>query len=203
MKTWTNSYFCIDPWQQPNWTEIFGNDHPLYLEIGSGKGEFISEYSKLYPDRNILGCEVRPKRIKNILNKIDPAVDMNVRLLPILVDVRIAQIFAPDSIDGIFIQYPDPWPKRKHHKNRLIRQDFIDAIAVIMRLGATVQVSTDHNEYAMWILREFTTHPRMQSVYPEGIRHEPDADHHIVTWFERKQRRLGLEPNYMLFRKKV
>jgi len=194
-------YFCLDPWERRNWQSVFGNDHPLFLEIGSGKGEFISHYSKIFPDRNILGCEVRAKRIRNILKKLDPAENQNIRLLPVYVDARIGQLFPPESLSGIFIQHPDPWPKRKHHKNRLICREFIDAIAVILRLGARVQVSTDHDEYAHWILREFLTHPRMESVFPEGIRHTPGAEHHIATWFEQEQRRQGFEPNYMLFSK--
>jgi len=201
MRNSKDKCFCIDPWQPTDWQIVFGNDHPLYLEIGSGKGEFISQYSRLYPNRNILGCEARPKRIRNILKKLDPLHNPNVRLLQLFVDQRMSQLFPSDCFDGIFIQHPDPWHKRRHHKNRLVNQEFIDALAVVLKLDATVQISTDHQEYAHWILREFSTHPRMASVYPEGIRHEPDDEDHIETWFEREQLRLGFAPNYMLFRK--
>src|SRR5690606_1866990 len=88
---------------------------PLYVEIGCGKGEFISSYSQAHPEINILGLEAAEKRIVNTLKKLDPARNSNVRLMRLFVDTSICDLLPPHSVSGIFIQHPDPWPKRRHH----------------------------------------------------------------------------------------
>ncbi|HOZ01393.1 MAG TPA: hypothetical protein PLG20_06220, partial [Candidatus Syntrophosphaera sp.] len=100
---------------------VFANANPLYIEIGSGKGEFISQYSIQHPDWNFLGFEGREKRIRNILKKISPAQHTNVRIVRLMVDANIASVLPPESVSGVFIQHPDPWPKRRHYKRRLFQ----------------------------------------------------------------------------------
>ncbi len=180
---------------------IFGNANPVYIEIGSGKGEFISTYPRFHPEWNFLGFEVRGKRIRNCLKKLSPAVNSNVRLVERAVNASISQYIAPESIAGAFIQHPDPWPKKKHHRRRLIQQDLLNSLAGILVPDATIQVSTDHQEYANWIVEEFLTSPHFISIYEEVMQEEPNLDNHVVTWFEREQARMGYPPNYMLFRK--
>ncbi|MDP2173405.1 MAG: tRNA (guanosine(46)-N7)-methyltransferase TrmB [Candidatus Cloacimonadaceae bacterium] len=180
---------------------IFGNDNPVYIEIGSGKGEFISQYPRLHPEWNFLGFEVRGKRINNILKKLDPKLNANVRIIRQLIDSAITKIIPPESVHGVFVQHPDPWPKKKHHKRRLIQQDFLDALASILISGAQVQVSTDHDEYANWIAEEFCLNPNFLCLHDQPIQSTPSLDIHIVTWFEQEQKRLGFEPNFMLFQK--
>lgn len=195
-------YFVVDTGETfLNPEDIFGNENPVYIEIGSGKGEFISTYPKFHPEWNFLGFEVRGKRIRNCLKKLDPEINPNVRLVERAVNPSITQILRPDSIAGAFIQHPDPWPKKKHHRRRLIQQDLLNALAMILIPGATVQVSTDHQEYANWIVEEFLASPHFTSIYEEPLQDEPNLDTHVVTWFEREQARMGYPPNYMLFKK--
>lgn len=184
-----------------NYQAVFGNDKPVFVEIGSGKGEFISQYPLLYPDSNYLGFEVRDKRIRNILKKIDPVKHTNVRLMCLMVDEKIKDVLPEESVEGVFIQHPDPWPKKRHHKRRLIQQPFLDALAGIMKLGAFVQVSTDHAEYAEWIAEEFIRNHNFDTVSDNVIQDKPHFEEHVVTWFEHEQRRLGFEPRFMLFRR--
>ena len=181
--------------------ELFPTKQPLYLEIGCGKGEFISRYSADHTDINILGLEAAGKRIINTLKKLDPSTNPNVRLLRLYVDASISKLFPPESISGVFIQHPDPWPKRKHHRRRLIQRTFLDALAEILMPQAEVQISTDHDEYAAWILEEFVAHPAFTSVFDDLMRHHSPFSQHITTWFEAEQRRQGYDPKFMLFRK--
>jgi len=195
-------YFLLDTAEEPiDPIKVFGNDNPLYIEVGSGKGEFISGYPLYHPEWNFIGFEVRGKRIHNCLKKLSPDKHPNVRLVERLVDSRIIEILRAESISGAFIQHPDPWPKKKHHKRRLIQQEFLKSLSQILLPGAFVQVSTDHEEYANWIVDEFLQSPFFQSIYDDPLQEQPILDEHVVTWFEREQLRMGYKPNYMLFRK--
>lgn len=179
----------------------FTKVQPLYVEIGCGKGEFISAYSAAHPDINMLGMEAADKRIINTLKKLSPQANPNVRLLRMFVDASIAHLLPPESVSGIFIQHPDPWPKRRHHRRRLIQRHFLDALASILKPSAEVQISTDHEEYAAWILEEFVAHPSFISVFEDPLSHQSPFQDHITTWFEAEQRRQGYDPKFMLFRK--
>ncbi len=186
---------------QVDFSKLFSNGHPVYLEIGSGKGEFISQYPTHHPDWNFIGLEVRGKRIDNILRKLSPIVNPNVRIARCYVDAKINERFVPDSISGAYIQHPDPWPKKKHHRRRLINQDFLNALSQVLKHDAFVQVSTDHDDYASWIVDEFMQNPYFEPVYDKNILEIPLLDEHIVTWFEHEQKRRGFDPKYMLYRK--
>jgi hypothetical protein len=103
-------------------------------------------------------------------------------------------MFQSSSVSGVFIQHPDPWPKRKHHRRRLIQQNFLDSLASILIPNAKVQVSTDHSDYAAWIVEEFLQNPNFTSLQDDPIQLHPNLDEHIVTWFEEEQRRHGYHP---------
>ena len=184
-----------------NLANLFPTPQPVFLEIGCGKGEFISTYSVKHPECNLLGLEAAPKRIVNTLKKLCPDKHPNVRLMRLFVDESISSIFPPESISGVFIQHPDPWPKRKHHRRRLIQESFLSALASILKPGAQVQVSTDHSGYAAWILEEFLASPCFISVYDDPLRIQSTFEDHITTWFEAEQRRQGFDPQFMLFKR--
>ncbi|HCM14642.1 MAG: tRNA (guanosine(46)-N7)-methyltransferase TrmB [Candidatus Cloacimonadales bacterium] len=192
-------FFVVEPSEGELLNSLFEDEHPLYLEIGSGKGEFISRYPISHPDWNFIGLEMSEKRIRNCLKKLSVELNPNVRLARKFVDAGISQLFRPSSISGVFIQHPDPWPKRKHHRRRLFRQDFLNSLAQILIPGAQVQISTDHNEYASWIVEEFLQNPHYTSMQDDPIQLHPNLDEHIVTWFEEEQRRLGYHPHFMLY----
>lgn len=181
--------------------KFFPTIQPLYLEIGFGKGEFISSYSQLHPEINFLGIEAADKRIVNTLKKLSPEKNPNVRLMKLFADPSLSTILPPRSISGVFIQHPDPWPKRKHHRRRLIQREFLDALVSIMKPDAELQISTDHQEYAAWILEEFIAHPGFISVFDDLLRHNSPFENHITTWYEAEQRRHGFNPQFMLFKR--
>lgn len=181
--------------------KLFPTIQPLYIEIGCGKGEFISSYSVAHPEINILGFEAADKRIVNTLKKLSPEKNPNVRLMRLFVDATLCDLLPHKSVSGIFIQHPDPWPKRKHHRRRLIQREFLDALVSIMKPDAEVQISTDHQEYAAWILEEFIAHPGFISVFDDLLRHNSPFEQHITTWYETEQRRQGFNPQFMLFKR--
>lgn len=180
---------------------VFGNRAPLHVEIGSGKGEFLSGYAPLHPDWNFLGFELAEKRIRNILKKLSPQKHPNVRLLRLKVDAGIAELLPPVSVRSVYIQHPDPWPKRRHHKRRLVQPDFLAALATVMEPEAQLHISTDHEEYAHWIAGLLSRQPEFISLQPELIQSAPSLQDHVSTWYEVEQRRQGFEPHYLLFQR--
>ena len=193
-------FFVIEAPGDAILNEVFSTAQPLYLEIGSGKGEFISRYPTMYPEHNFLGIEMSEKRIKNCLRKLNPERNPNVRLLRRYVDSSIQDWFLPHSIHGVFIQHPDPWPKRRHHRRRLIQQDFLNALAEILNPAAQVQISTDHLDYAQWIVDEFAINPYYVSLQNQPLQSTPNLDAHVPTWFEETQKKSGFQPHYMLYK---
>lgn len=180
--------------------EIFGNDHPVHLEIGSGRGEFLIGKARQNQHINFLGIDLKEKRIRTILRKLDPDRDHNIRLLRIFVDHQLLKHIDKGSFERIYIMHPDPWPKRKHHKNRMIQQEFLQTLAEILKPAGLIDISTDHYEYALWIQKIFATASSFKSLYVQGFSREPDADH-VVTHFEEKKIGEGFPPLFMKYKR--
>ncbi len=190
-------------WEPPQEGEIdlhapFGNALPLHIEIGSGRGEFIAERARRLPGVNFIGFEGKGKRLPAIMAKLDPAVHANVRITRLYLDEDTVGRMPPGSVQMVYILHPDPWPKQRHHKRRLIRRPFLDLLARLLSPGGEVRISTDHAGYAEWIEREFAAHPAFAPL-PAA----PHPEEHIVTHFEAKKRAEGYEPHYMRYRRKT
>lgn len=183
-----------------DFTEIFKNDNPVHIEIGSGKGEFISQKCRENRLVNFVGIELNPHRITSILKKLDLNIDNNVKLLNHYVDKEIGKVIAKHSIPVIYIQHPDPWPKRKHHKYRLINQDFIDTLNLMLMPGGRVEIATDHPGYSEWIIEHFKERSDFISLFDNGFTFEKQTGH-IETYFEEVKRAEGFEPRFMYYQK--
>ncbi len=183
-----------------NFRKVYGSDNPVHLEIGSGRGEFLLHKSVQHPDVNFLAIELKEKRIKTIIRQLDPEIHKNVRVARLFVDDAITDYIQEGSFQKIYIIHPDPWPKRKHHKNRLIQHGFIDVLWKILKSGGFIEISTDHKEYANWIVQHFRERKDFESVYNKGFTKNPEEEH-IETFFEKKKREEGFEPFFMKYRK--
>lgn len=181
-------------------SKIFGNTNPVHLEIGSGKGEFISQKCRVNREVNFVGIELNPHRITSIMKKLDLEYDTNVRLLNHYVDKEITKVIPKNSIPVIYIQHPDPWPKRRHFKYRLINQDFIDALNLLLAPGGRVEIATDHPGYSEWIIEHFKERKDFKSLFEKGFTFEKQANH-IETYFEEVKRAEGYEPRFMFYEK--
>ncbi len=183
-----------------NFKEIFGNNNPVHLEIGSGKGEFIAKKSALEKDINFIGIELKAKRIVTITKKLDPVINKNVRLLQLFVDKKINESIPVDSFEIIYIQHPDPWPKRRHHKHRLIQDKFLNSLNKILKYNGEVQIATDHPEYAKWIQKIFNARSDFKSIFEKGYSMEK-PENHISTYFEERWEKMGYHPTFMFYKK--
>src|SRR5258706_5819848 len=130
-----------------NFAELFSNDHPVEIEIGIGKGTFITEQAKARPEANFLGIEwsrwfwrCSSDRLRR--NKCENARAVRAEAIYFLTE------FVPgESISVLHIYFPDPWPKKRHHKRRLIQEKFMPVVQRILKSGGRLQIVTDHAQY--------------------------------------------------------
>ena len=171
------------------------------LELGSGWGEFAIAWCRTFSD-SYVAMEIKPDRIHATLKKIDRFGLSNLRILPVNFEWFLEELLPAQSFDGIIVNFPDPWPKKRHWKHRLIQDAFPKIAHSLTRPGAFLHIATDHGPYSRRILQRFRKSPDLWSsnmnapgyslVRPEGI---PE------TYFERVQSRLGYRPRFMQWRR--
>lgn len=136
--------------QRYDWDEVFGNLHPVEVELGSGDGGFILGRAASHPDRNFLAIERLLGRARKIAKRIRREERNNLKVLRLESSYVVQRLCPPQSVDVVHIMFPDPWPKKRHHKRRLIQPAFLDILHTVLRPGGTVRFSTDHEEYFQW-----------------------------------------------------
>ena len=132
---------------------IFGNPRPVEIEIGSGKGAFLLRRASDRPEINLLGIEWLTGYAAYAADRAHRAGLKNVRLLCADAEQVFAKCLADGSVQRVHIYFPDPWPKRKHLRRRLIKPEFIRHLRRVLRPGGTVHLVTDHAEYFQQIRR--------------------------------------------------
>ncbi len=148
-----------DVMQRLDWTVIFGNDHPVEVELGSGDGSFIAEYARLHPERNFLGVERLLGRLRKIGRKGLRAGLTNLRSLRLEASYVLEWMIPPASLSGIHVYFPDPWPKRRHWKRRLINAEFAGLAMNALRPGGRLHLRTDNTPYFEQMTEVFRDHP--------------------------------------------
>ena len=158
IKNYTSILFMEEPTDMKGkWRSQFPkSDQPLHVEFGTGKGQFISGMAAIHPDVNYIGMEVQEGVIYYAAQKVaekDPPIS-NVRL--ILGDVsEILNIFDEGEVDVIYLNFSDPWPKKRHAKRRLTYRDFLKRYAVILKEGGEIRFKTDNKDLFDFSLEEF------------------------------------------------
>jgi tRNA (guanine-N7-)-methyltransferase len=140
---------------------VFKNDRPLEVEIGTGYGEFMMEYSQNNPDKNFIGLDHRFKRSYGVATKLAKLEHQNFRYLRARGE-RLEFMFGESEVESVFYFFPDPWPKNRHHKKRLFQKPFLDACHKILRPGGTLFVKTDHDGYYEWMLEHLAQEKRFE-----------------------------------------
>ena len=130
-----------------NWQEMFGNDHPVELEIGSGKGTFLTEQAKARPEVNLFGIEWARWFWRASSDRLRRNNCMNVRTVRAEAGFFLNEYVPTESLSVLHIYFPDPWPKARHHKRRLIQEKFLPSVRRVLKAGGRWQVVTDHKGY--------------------------------------------------------
>ncbi|HEX4201407.1 MAG TPA: tRNA (guanosine(46)-N7)-methyltransferase TrmB [Chthoniobacterales bacterium] len=143
--------FPSDLCQEIVLSEIFGNDRPIEIDLGSGSGKFLVESGVRYPERNFLGIERLLGRVRKTRRKACQLKLSNVRVLRVEIDYAVRHLLLPNSISRFHLSFPDPWPKRRHHTRRLVDGEFLQAINGVLEPNGELWIKTDHVEYFRWI----------------------------------------------------
>lgn len=143
---------------------VFQRDQPLEVELGSGDGGFLSSRAQAHPHLNFLGVERLLGRLRKLDRKALRAGLGNVRLLRIEAFYFLRYLMPPSSIASLHVYFPDPWPKRKHRKNRLINESFVSSTALALKPGGAVYVRTDDPDYFEQITCVFGLDPRFTAI---------------------------------------
>jgi tRNA (guanine-N7-)-methyltransferase len=190
--------YALSPQAPFDFAAIFGNARPVVLEIGFGMGETTAAIAAARPEVNFLGIEVHWPGVGALLRRIDAQALRNVRVLRHdAVDV-VARMIAPASLAGVHVFFPDPWPKKRHHKRRLLKPAFVNALARRLAPGGYLHVATDWAPYAEEILMALSSEPLLANA---AQRYSPRPAWRPQTKFEARGLKLGHEVFDLLFRR--
>jgi tRNA (guanine-N7-)-methyltransferase len=131
-----------------HWPELFGRDAPTDIDIGAGKGKFLNELATAHPERNLLAVERSAKYHRLCCDRAARRGLTNVRLLRTTGEDLLFRLLAEASVTNMYVLFPDPWPKKRHHKRRLIKPEIVAAMARALVIGGRLLVKSDHADYA-------------------------------------------------------
>jgi tRNA (guanine-N7-)-methyltransferase len=177
----------------------FGRLAPRILEIGFGMGETTAQVAAAQPQNDYLGIEVHSPGVGGLLRLLDAQQLRNVRIIQHDATEVVSHMIAPDSLDGVHVFFPDPWPKKRHHKRRLIQGPFVSLLSSRLRRGGYIHVATDWEDYARQILEVLSAEPLLENA-AEGF--APRPAHRPLTKFESRGLKLGHGVWDILFRRK-
>ena len=168
---------------------------PLWLEIGFGGGEHLVHMAACYPEVGLIGCEPFVNGIAMLLGKMRHAALTNLAIHP--GDVRdLFEVLPPGSVQKCFLNYPDPWPKSRHHRRRFVTQGYLTALARVMAPGAEFRVATDIADYVRQTLHEVP-----KAGFALVAQGNVPWDDWLSTRYEQKALREGRVPHYLTFRR--
>ncbi len=150
------------PWPSP-WPDLFGREAPLLLEIGFGGGQFLVDLAKRRPACDVLGLEISLPSLRRGAKKLRISAVENARVLQSDSRAALWLLFKPQSISEVFVNFPDPWPKATHHHRRLISDKFLHLLGSRMKAGGSLDIATDHSEYAAVIAECLARSPHFDS----------------------------------------
>jgi len=159
--------------QMPDWRQVFGNDQPLALEIGCGNGDFIAQTALLHPDWNFIALDYYNKGCLKTCKRLDRQGVDNVRVVRDEARSFITRCITPGSLVAVVINCPDPWPKLRHRKRRLVNAEFVSFLAGYMRAGVDFHFATDFDDYGLDVAGMMPALAGFENVLaPDLYRHE-------------------------------
>ena len=178
--------------------EAFGRRAPKIIEIGFGMGETTADIAARHPENDYLGIEVHTPGVGSLLKRLAEANLTNVRVIRHDATEVLANMIPAESLDGAHLFFPDPWPKKRHHKRRLIQPLFVSLLSSRMKRGAYVHVATDWEDYAQQILEVLAAEPTLVNTV-RGFALRPEW--RPQTKFEARGLKLGHPVWDVLFRR--
>ena len=156
--------YFLDIDERPDWQAQFGNSNPLKLEIGFGMGNFLIEMAAKEPDSNFIGIDFYHKGIRKIMTRIKNLQLKNIRIVYGDIRNKLSILCQDGELETVYINFPDPWPKKRHIKRRLIKPEFINQLAQKLDLEGTAYLATDSESYAYEMLDYFNSETLFQNL---------------------------------------
>ncbi|MBD1380180.1 tRNA (guanosine(46)-N7)-methyltransferase TrmB [Metabacillus arenae] len=191
-KPWAGEYLAENPQiviQDPQsykgkWHEIFGNDHPIHIEVGTGKGQFVTGMGRANPSINYIGIELFESVIVHAVKKVKESEANNVKLLNVNAN-NLTEYFAPAEVSRVYLNFSDPWPKTKHEKRRLTYKTFLDLYKEILVEEGEIHFKTDNQGLFEYSLKSFSDYG-LKLTYISLDLHNSDFEGNIMTEYEEK-----------------
>ena len=168
----------------------FNREAPVWMEIGFGNGDVLVNMGTNNPEANILGAEVHESGIGHALIGVEQNALTNVRLVQHDAMEILENMLEPASLDKVLLLFPDPWHKKRHHKRRIVQQDFLDAVARTLKPGGILHCATDWAEYGEWMIERLEKDTRFKNCAGPA-QGSPRPEWRPVTRFEKRGHRLG------------
>jgi tRNA (guanine-N7-)-methyltransferase len=185
--------------QQLDLNQLFGREAPKILEIGFGMGESTASIAHSHPEQDFLGIEVHTPGVGSLLRQIQELGLNNLRLIQHDAVEVLRHMIADTSLDGVHIFFPDPWPKKRHYKRRLIQTNFVALLVGKLKPGGYLHMATDWQEYAEWAMEMLQAEPQLSNTAPG---YAPQPDYRPLTKFEQRGLKLGHGVWDLIFRRK-
>lgn len=168
--------------------DIFPGDQPLEVDLGCGDGKFLLEMAEHYPERHFLGVERLLGRVRKVCKKAHKRDLQNLKVLRLESRYVVEWLLAPASVSRLHLLCPDPWPKARHHRRRLIQDDFLNAVLRVLQPGGEFLFKTDHDDYFEWAEEKVAEFSRMERLeWPEDAFFYPKTDFQIQWEAEGKR----------------
>lgn len=182
---------AVQPKCPGTWKEIFGNENPIHIEIGMGKGKFLHTMAKEHPERNYVGIEKYSSVLLRAIQKMEQEELANLKFLRMDAE-DITKVFGPGEVDKIYLNFSDPWPKDRHAKRRLPSREFLARYDVILKKDGRLEFKTDNRELFDFAVEELEP----AGWKAEVITYDLHSDHvlmegNVMTEYEEKFSAMG------------
>lgn len=183
-------HFGVEPTAVLDFAALFGRRAPVVLEIGFGNGATLAAMAAAAQDKNFLGVEVHRPGVGGLLQRLTELGIDNVRVAQVDAKVLLEQFIPDASLDAVYLFFPDPWPKKRHHKRRLVQPPFAELVRRKLVVGGVFHAATDWEPYALHMLDVLTAAPGYTNLAGEGA-FAPRPSYRPLTKFEARGQRLG------------
>jgi len=192
----------VEEAREKGWSAIFGRSAlPLVVEIGFGRGEFLADLASQGPDQAFVGIEYSEKRVLKMARRLARSELQNVRLLGATAQEATARAIPDASVSCFWVNFPDPWPKKRHFKRRLIQPVFARELLRCLQPGGVLELATDHRGYAGWIDEVLSATSGLENEYsPKPWRPAPESAR-MATAYELEWRALGRSFHFFRYRR--
>lgn len=177
--------------QKGKWTKVFGNDHSIRIEIGMGKGKFLHELAKENPEINYIGIEKYSSVLLRAIQKMETDPLPNLRFIRMDAE-EISEVFAEEEIDRIYLNFSDPWPKKRHARRRLTLKEFLKRYDQILAKDGRVEFKTDNRDLFAFSLEEVTEAGWTLEASTWDLHHDETMNQgNVMTEYEAKFSSMG------------